>query len=419
MKKILWITNQAVGPIVAAKSLSFSSGTWMDAALDSIFRNDEYELGIAYLTSTKKFEQEKIDSISYYSVPSESSIYKEKDSKNIKIWKQIIAMFRPDLIMIWGTENAMGLCAMNCAPKIPAVILIQGYLSSIYQYYCGGLSQKELRKSTSIRNIICRDGIKCKQKAYLRKATQEFQAIECSKKILVDNDWIKSIIGSRHNDVQFFQLRLAVKDLFFDRQWSPTNQNTIFCTAPGGYPLKGFHVLLKALAIVKQNIPDVVLRVPGMTDPFKKSALQKLKEDGYIHYIKSLIRLYHLEDNIVFLGRLTSDQVCENLQQSNVFIVPSAIENHSISLREAMAVGCPVIASYAGGMPETIKNGDNGFLYRFEEYEHLASLIMLLLKDRSLSEKIGSQAKQDMKQFYGNESIGSGLIRIYEQLLAK
>lgn len=75
---------------------------------------------------------------------------------------------------------------------------------------------------------------------------------------------------------------------------------------------------------------------------------------------------------------------------ANVYVMPSAIENSPNSLCEAQMLGTPVVASYCGGTPTLLTEGETGYFYRYEEYEMLAQIVIRLFgrKDfKNLSEK--------------------------------
>ena len=82
-----------------------------------------------------------------------------------------------------------------------------------------------------------------------------------------------------------------------------------------------------------------------------------------------------LEKHIVLPGRLTHEQMFEEMKKSNVFVLPSCIENHSSTLREAMTVGSPCIASDVGSAVEFVKHGENGFLCKARDIDGLANVI--------------------------------------------
>lgn len=63
---------------------------------------------------------------------------------------------------------------------------------------------------------------------------------------------------------------------------------------------------------------------------------------------------------------------------ANVYVMPSAIENSPNSLCEAQMLGTPVVASYCGGTPTLLTEGETGYFYRYEEYEMLAQIVIKL-----------------------------------------
>ena len=172
--------------------------------------------------------------------------------------------------------------------------------------------------------------------------------------------------------------------------------HTIMCPA-ADYPVKGLHMLLKALALVKNYYPDVKLFVPGA--PLKKANTLKLKlkQCGYDKLISKMLKDLDLTDNVIYTGRLTADEMAEKMSRVNCFAMTSSIENHSSTLKEAMTVGVPCIASYVGGVPEYAVDGENCLLYRFEDYEVLAQNICKLFENEDLRAKFSQAAKNKMR----------------------
>ena len=88
------------------------------------------------------------------------------------------------------------------------------------------------------------------------------------------------------------------------------------------YSLKGLHIEVKAIAILKKKYPDIKLYVPGGC-----AENGKIKDpSGYIKYINRLIKKYGLEDNIIFTGSISPSEVAKRLRKANVFVVSSAVE---------------------------------------------------------------------------------------------
>ncbi len=93
---------------------------------------------------------------------------------------------------------------------------------------------------------------------------------------------------------------------------------------------------------------------------------------GYTRYILDEIKRLGIEKNVEFVGSQKTDGIIKLMLQSNVTVVPSAMENASATLRESMHLGVPSIAAFRGGMPELINDGETGYLYDYSEYEFLA-----------------------------------------------
>lgn len=120
-------------------------------------------------------------------------------------------------------------------------------------------------------------------------------------------------------------------------------------------PYKGFEVLLKALKNVNE---DYRLYIVGGGDPL---------------WLKKLISEFGLEQKISLLGRINSrEKIYTFLDGLDLYIQPSLTEGLPRSVIEAMARGCPVIASNAGGIPELI---DKNFIYKVKDSSRLAELI--------------------------------------------
>ena len=132
------------------------------------------------------------------------------------------------------------------------------------------------------------------------------------------------------------------------------------------------HNLLKALAIVKKFYPNVKLIVAGPN--ILRGGLLKsyVFSTCYGLYIAKLIAKFKLSQNIKFVGPLDAVGMKKQLLASNIYVLPSYIENSPNSLGEAQLLGVPCIAADVGGVPDLISNQDCEVSYRFEDYELLA-----------------------------------------------
>ena len=308
----------------------------------------------------------------------------------------------------------------NCNKKIPSVVFIQGILDSIARYYEAGLSTGELRKAISFRDIVKFDWIMSQKRKYQKKAKLEKQIIEKSGNIISENLWCNAHCKVIAKNVKTHHCQLSIRKEFINYNWDYTKikKYTIMSNA-SGYPLKGLHILLKALTIVSQKYPTVKLSVPGGSMLKQNDFRSKLKQTGYSKLIYNMIKEYGLEDNIEFLGDISAKQMAENMEKSNVFVVPSALENHSSTLKEAMIVGTPCISSFVGGVPEYVKHGENGLLYRFEEYEMLAEYIIMIFENEELAKKLSKNGCETITSNHKSENIYDNIQSIYKDVVSQ
>ncbi|KXA96984.1 hypothetical protein AKJ37_04000 [candidate division MSBL1 archaeon SCGC-AAA259I09] len=80
-------------------------------------------------------------------------------------------------------------------------------------------------------------------------------------------------------------------------------------------------------------------------------------------------------------------------ERADAVVIPSLREAFSITLLEAMASGCPVVASRVGGMKEIIEDGQNGVLVGGKPSD-FADALLRVLSDPDLSEELGQSARK-------------------------
>ena len=73
--------------------------------------------------------------------------------------------------------------------------------------------------------------------------------------------------------------------------------------------------------------------------------------------------------------------IANELASAHMYVHPAIIDNSPNSLCEAQIIGCPVIATNVGGIPQLVKDGETGILYPYNEPHTLAFKIMDLFKE--------------------------------------
>ena len=118
-------------------------------------------------------------------------------------------------------------------------------------------------------------------------------------------------------------------------------------------------------------------------------------QDGEIY--NNLIKQKNVENYFLLPGKTTD--VSSKLESASIYAFPSSIEGFPLSLTEAMVAGLPVVGCKDCEAVRTlIKDGVNGFLVDPDPQE-LANALERLMKSAELREKLGKQAKEDMKAY--------------------
>ncbi len=167
-------------------------------------------------------------------------------------------------------------------------------------------------------------------------------------------------------------------------------------------PVKGLHILLDALALVRQRGgPKVRLSVIG---------------DGALRpqYERQAHQL-GLNGAVAFLGFQPRAKIIQHLQQSHALVLSSLSESQSIVVLEALASGRPVVATRCGG-PEYVIDETNGLTADPGSADSLADAILRLLThlDRYDPWHIAARVEDE----YSYQSINTKLSQIYSSLLA-
>ena len=419
--KILWIVNTPIDILGEKLYGKRANGVWMDALLCDYRKHGGFELAVATAAKIKNTLRYQNDGVTFYAVPDNIPLnYDGEKQSNLAAWKSLISAEKPDIVQVWGTEFAHGSCTLKAADalKIPSVIYMQGYLGSIAENYLAGMTPVEIKKSVTVRDIIKRDSILDQQKRYLKATKREAEEFALSGRIICENDWCEESVRKVTPDIKVYRCPLSISEVFEHKCWSLSGceRHSIICNA-SGYPLKGLHMLLRAVTILKDKYPDIKLYVPGTKMVCDNSFTGILRKRGYTKYIESLIKALGIENNIVWLGPLPQEKLAEQYARAHVFVLCSAIENHASSLKEAMIVGTPCVASAVGGVPEYLKHGENGFLYRFDEYKTAAEYVEKIFEDDTLAQKLSGAARDNTINLHENNNIFRQIVQIYRDIL--
>jgi len=124
-----------------------------------------------------------------------------------------------------------------------------------------------------------------------------------------------------------------------------------------------------------------------------------------------------LAAHVKFVGTVSPPFKYDLLSQADVFVLPSYNEGQPYAVLEAMAAGLPVISSGVGCIPETVIDGENGFILKPGSKEALVDKLALLLGDEQLRKKMGEASRQRFLENYRFDRFAGDIGQVFREAL--
>jgi len=314
---------------------------------------------------------------------------------------------RPDAVVIFGTEAAYTRVSVDLCRETGLLdrtaLFAQGICCACAQSYTLGLPPRIINRWTP-RDILRRSNIKKEQKVLQSRSKDEEYAIAQISHFIGRTSLDEAVLRMYNPSAGYYHCGDVLGDCFYDGEWryEACRKHRIFITQYY-YPIKGFHYLLEAVAMLKNKYPDLTIAASGY-NPIQTSVSRKeFKDSSYIRYIKELILKYGLQDRVELLGILSAEEMKQEYLESNVFVLPSTIENSPNSMAEAMMLGVPTVAADVGGVSDLADHRAEAYIYPSASPLLLAYYIDKIFSDPSGGEKLGAAGRIRAKREYDKE----------------
>lgn len=216
-----------------------------------------------------------------------------------------------------------------------------------------------------------------------RPAGERFIALESDRIVAVSRFEADTIIARYRADPERFSIVHPAVDAetFHPAPLDPTPY-VVF--AARLQPLKGVDLAIRALAeIPEAKRPRLVIAGEPASD-----------FPGYTEQVRALVADLGLESFIDYRGSMGRDELARLLAGARMLLNPSHSETYGMINVEAAACGTPVVASRVGGMVDSVRDGESGYLIPSRDPVQWAGAMERILDDPTLRERLGRSARE-------------------------
>lgn len=407
--KILWFCN-----VEFSEAKSATTGSWLYSMSESLIKTGEVELYNISQSKVKHITRKNHNSINQWLIPYSKLKSNGLPEKKILIGIQkTIEEIKPDIIHIWGTENYWGLLYSRGYITGKVILEIQGLKYAYAKYFYSGLTWLDIIKTFRLKEFLKPSsslvGLKLQ---FERWGEFEKEMLLKCEFISTQSEWVRTYIRNINSNAELISTQIALREEFLmASKWdidlcTPLTVFTSMSSSSISY--KGLHVLLDAIATLKNRFPNIKLYIAG-------NLSSGIKMDGYSKWLFEKIHHNGMKDNIVWLGSLDAENIVIQMKKANVVVVPSFIETYCLALDEALTIGVPTVVSFSGAMPELAEHRKTALFYSPGDFEMCASAIEHFFVNRNFAITTSNNAFND-KSNKDNNSIALSQLKVYRSI---
>lgn len=358
-------------------------------------------------TNAQEYFTKKIDFKSTNKLKALETIYSKENKKKMK---QAIEDFKPDIVHLNNFQRQLSASIIDAIKEKNIPIIFTAHdLQAICpnktmldsdkricekciqgnNFYC---IKKKCIEESKLKSILGALEMKYyrKNKIYTQKIDKIITPSEFYKRQLVKNGIPEDKIVAIHNFIEIDKYKVDTQD--------------------NGY----------ALYLGRLSEEKGIINLIHAFYKIEKGQLCIAGEGPEKERIEQFIKENNLQDRIKLLGFLNHDEMIETIRKCKFVVLPSIwYDNCPYSVLETLVIGKPVIASNIGGIPELVKDNENGFIVKPNNVEELARKMKELFENKELLQKFSEQAKATSRRLYTEKNYYDKIMKIYNEVVKK
>jgi glycosyltransferase involved in cell wall biosynthesis len=350
---------------------------WMVALLPALAKSTRHELRV-FLPQRAVTKHEVVvkDGVEYEGIPTqwpERFLRKTLYFQKSMAVRKAIRQFRPDLIHAFGFETGNALIALRTG--FPVSCFIQGIAEDYFPYY---------KQRPWIDRHVGRWGEKV--------------AVPRVPWMVAETEYAKTWALRRNPEAHVAIIPHPLRRVFLEK--AAPSYGPVVVTVGTLDERKGMDTIIRALALIENKSARLVVVGKG---PLR----QPLGE---------LANSLGVADRIEFAGPLDTDGVIARMNEAGVYVIASRADTSPNVLSEAHAVGLPVVGTRAGGIPEMIDEGEDGFVVDVDDEVAMARRLEELLADPERARRMGEVGREKVRALNDPARIAEAHVEFFEKI---
>lgn len=365
--------------------------SWNTTLFDYFKQRDDVELTVisAHSGMKKNVVNFSEDGIRYFFVKCDYATLLKRLIKNPSLWhklnpmrpivRKIVDRINPDIVALMGAENAyISGTALGLEKKYPCIFKAQ----TIYNNPDRG-----------------KVGIVDPHNAYVERLIFDaFSYASVSTKMHYD------LYRKFRKDSYNFQWRFGTT--FFPVKQVEEKEYDFVCFASSMIPAKGYLDAIKALAIVRETHPNVLLNLVGSPTP----------EDAGLYH--SMVKKWNVEKNVIFTPSFPLQKdVFQHIQKARFALLPYKLDYISSTTWQAMYYEMPVICYKTMGTPTINADKECILIAEMDNVESLAEKMLILLEQPEKAEQLCRNAKELVDSKNDGKKISDEIMRNFRAIV--